>query len=292
MPGGPRGALPYPPGVILVTGATGNIGRKVVDQLLAAGAPHVRALTADPARAALPAGVEVVTGHLRRPAAVAEALEGVGSLYLTSLPDATRSVLAQARAAGVRHVVDLSGEPESWWGEITAAVEASGLAWTHLWPGDFMENALSWGWQIRGHGTVREPFPQAASSPTAMDDIAAVAARALLDPDAHVGRAHLLTGPETLTRVEMVDRVAAALGRPVPFVTVTRDEAVALFTPEMGGDAAWYVDAVLGAAAEHAVPPNRLVEEITGRPATTFAQWAVRHADAFRPVGPDGGAPA
>jgi hypothetical protein len=61
-------------------------------------------------------------------------------MYLAPAPETVRVVLGLARDAGVRHVVDPSGEPESWWGEVTRAVEASGIAWTHLWPGDFMEN--------------------------------------------------------------------------------------------------------------------------------------------------------
>ena len=225
--------------------------------------------------------MEVVRGHLRRLDTVATALAGVERMYLAPVPDTVEAVVGLAREAGVRHVVDLSGEPESWWGSVTRAVEAGGVAWTHLWPGDFMENTLIWAPQIRETGRVREPWPDAASSPVAMDDIAAVAARALLEPG-HEGRAYALTGPETSTRRQLVDRIGAALGREVPFVTVSRAEAVEVLAQAMGDSAAWYVDNVLAASAEFLVPANRVVEEVTGRPATTFAQWAAVHADAFR----------
>jgi uncharacterized protein YbjT (DUF2867 family) len=268
---------------ILVTGATGNIGRMVVDHLVAAGASDIRALTTDPARAALPAGVQVAVGYLRRVETLPAALEGVDRMYLAPTPETVGEVLRRAVDAGVRHVVDLSGEPESWWGSVCDAVEASGLAWTHLWPGDFMENATAWAPQIRATGEVREPFPRSASAPIAMDDVAAVAAAALTaDEGTYNGRALSLTGPETLTRLELVQRIGDALGRHIPFVTVSRDEAVEAFASAMGDTAAWYVDNVLAGFAEHPVPANRVVQEVTGAPATTFADWAHSHAHLFR----------
>lgn len=266
---------------ILVTGATGNIGRKVVDHLVAAGAADVRALTVDPARAALPEGVDVVRGSLRHPDALSAAFARVERLYLAPLPDTVVDVLALARDAGVSYVVDLSGEPETWWGGVTAAVEDSGCAWTHLWPGDFMENALSWAPGIVARRAVREPYPDGRSAPTAMDDIARVAAACLLS-DAHAGRAMPLTGPEVLTRVELAERIGAALGERVVFETVTREEAVAELAPTMGADAEWYVDTILAGSVDSPVRASTVIEDVTGKPATAFAQWARDNADAFR----------
>ena len=266
---------------ILVTGATGSVGRLVVDELLARDATGVRALTVDPARAALPGEVEVAVGSVRRPAGLGPALRGVERMYLAPAPDTAPQVLAAAREAGVRLVVDLSGEPESWWGGVTRAVEASGLPWAHLWPGDFAENCLVWAAQVRCDGCVREPWPEAASAPIAMRDVAAVAAAVLLS-GGHEGRAYGLTGPQVLTRREMVRLVGEALGRDVPFVQVERDEAVAVLEPVMGEGAAWYLDEAVGAYGQHPPEANRLVQELTGRPATTFAEWARAHADAFR----------
>lgn len=265
---------------ILVTGATGNIGRTVVDHLLARGARDVRALTVDPGRAALPAEVEVVKGYLRKVETLPAAFDGVSHLYLAPTPDTVEDVVRLAREAGVQHIVDLSGEPESWWGTVTTAVEKSGVAWTHLWPGDFMENSLMWAEQIRRTGTVREPYPESASTPIAMDDIAAVAAAALLDDD-HRGKAYLLTGPEALTRTELVAHIGAALGREIEFVRATPEETVEALTPVMRENAQWYVDNVLATFETTTAAPNHLVEEVSGRPATRFADWARAHAAEF-----------
>lgn len=267
---------------ILVTGATGNIGRKVVDHLLALGARDVRALTNNPGKAALPGGVEVAEGNLRRTGTVSAAFEGVDRMYLAPAPDTVAEVLALARAAGVRHVVDLSGEPESWWGAVTTAVEASGLAWTHLWPGDFMENTAIWAEQIRETGAVREPYPDATSAPIAMTDIAAVAATALTEPiEEHAGKAYSLAGPEALSRSELLRLLGEALGEEIPFVKVSDEEAVEALTPSMGENAGWYVRNVLAMFAGAPGTASTAVEEITGRPATTFARWAAEHTGDF-----------
>ena len=266
---------------ILVTGATGSVGRLVVDRLLARGARHVRALTADPRRAALPPDVEVVPGRVGNPGVLARALSGADALYLAPSPATAARVLDAAREAGVRRVVDLSGEHESWWGDVARAVEGSGLAWTHLWPGDFMENVLVWAPQVRDGGAVREPWPEAASAPIAMEDVADVAA-AVLVGGGQEGRALPLTGPEALTRREMARLVGEALGREVAFVRVGRDEAVEVLAATMGEDAAWYLDEAVGGTAGQPVRVSGLVAELTGRPATSFADCARRHADRFR----------
>ncbi|MBL1078047.1 NAD(P)H-binding protein [Nocardia sp. 2] len=275
---------------ILVTGATANIGRKVVDHLLAQGAKDIRALTAKPAAAALPAEVEVRRGYIGRPETLGDAFEGVQRMYLAPSPDTTAEVLALAREAGVRQVVALDGEPESWWGTVTSAVEASGLEWTHLWPGDFMENTGMWAPQIEATGVVREPHPDSASTPIAMDDIAAIAATALVE-DGHAGKTYSLTGPEALTRTELVRQLGASLGYEIPFRQVSREEAIAVFTPLMGDTAEWYVDEVLGAFAAHPPVPNQTFEAVTGRPATTFAAWSAVNAPAMFPRRPGAATP-
>ncbi len=265
---------------ILVTGATGSVGRLVVDQLLAAGARHVRALTTNPKKAALPPEVEVVEGYIGRPETLPAALVGVERMYLAPLPQTVSEVVALASAAGVSHIVDLAGPPGSWWYAVEEAVEGSGVAWTHLEAGEFMNNTLIWAEQIRNAGVVRDAYPNAANAPIDPDDIAAVAASVLLE-DGHAGKAYELTGPESLARAEMVRLIGQALSREIPFVEVSHEQAVEQLTPAMGEYAGWYIDgwAQLAGHPQRAVPT---VEQLLRRPATTFAQWAVRHAAEFR----------
>ncbi len=181
---------------ILVTGATGNVGRLVVDELLALGADDVRALTNDPARAALPPGVEVAEGYLGRPETLPAALAGVDRMYLAPLIRTNAEVCRMAADAGVRHIVDLAGAKGDHWQVIEDGVEASGVPWTHLEPGEFMHNAHLWAAQIAAGDVVRDTCGDAANAPIDIADIAAVAARILVD-GGHVGRSYELTGPES-----------------------------------------------------------------------------------------------
>jgi uncharacterized protein YbjT (DUF2867 family) len=144
---------------ILVTGATGNIGRQVVDHLLAEGR-DVRALTRNPDAANLPDGVEVVAGDLADPSSLEGVFDGVTAVHLLSAHGPTSSpletgpeIMELAAKAGVQRVALL------WNGSRTAvadAVEASGLEWTHLEAVDFMSNALGWADEIKATGAARD----------------------------------------------------------------------------------------------------------------------------------------
>jgi uncharacterized protein YbjT (DUF2867 family) len=265
---------------ILVTGATGNVGRLVVDHLLASGATEVRALTVNPQKAALPAGVEVVTGYLGRLETMPAALEGVDRMYLAPLLGTVREVVALARQAGVERIVDLAGAEGGLWHAIEEAVEESGVAWTHLEAGEFMTNSTIWAEQIRSTGVVRDAYPAAADAPIALEDIAAVAATVLLE-DGHAGRAYELTGPQTLTRAQRVQAIGQALGQDIPFVELNHEQAVEQLSRVIGEHAGWYLRH-MAELVDHPQRAVQTVEELTGRRGTTFAEWAVRNADSFR----------
>ena len=265
---------------ILVTGATGNIGRKVVDHLISLGADDIRALSNHPERADLPEEVEVVPGYVRRLSSLPAAFEGVERMYLAPALETVSDVVRLAHEAGIRRVVDLSGDENTDWQPVAQAVENSGMSWTHLFAGEFMDNYAMWADSVRDTGTVREPYPESANAAIAMDDIARVAAT-ILTQDGHDGNTYTLTGPETLTRAERLRQIGVALGRELTFVTVSRAETVERLRPAMGDFAEWYVSG-LAATVDHPQQATTAVADLSGRPATTFAEWAAAHADLFR----------
>ncbi|MGF6232214.1 uncharacterized protein YbjT (DUF2867 family) [Inquilinus ginsengisoli] len=269
---------------ILVTGATGTVGRQVAEELLRMGR-RVRALTRDPVKAALPAGVEVVAGDLGRPDSLAGALDGATALHLINadgagpLPAAGK-ILARARAAGVRRLTTFRGLER---GALEQAAAASGLGWTDLFvPVEFMANALHWAGSIRAEGVVRS-FGPAVCAMIHEADIGAVAARALTE-DGLAGRTLVLTGPEALTPADKVRILAEATGVAIRYEALSEVEArakwVALGYPPEVVDAlaGWYRD-----TPEIARVVRPTVREITGRPARRFADWAAEHRQAFRP---------
>jgi uncharacterized protein YbjT (DUF2867 family) len=265
---------------ILVTGATGNIGRRTVDHLIDLGANDIRALTKNPAKANLPDGVTAVTGYLGDPDSLPAALDGVERMYLAPLTDTLDVTLELAKKAGVQYVVALSGDAH--WQAHADAVAASGLVNTQLGPGEFLENFAIWAAQIKATRTVREPYPTAVEAPISMDDIARVAAALLVKPDeAHYGRRYPITGPESLTRTQIAEQIGVGIGVPVAYQQCDRAEAEAALAQAMGPNAAWYLDQIED-AVNHPQQANELVAELTGTPAQSVAEWAVQNAELFR----------
>jgi uncharacterized protein YbjT (DUF2867 family) len=265
---------------VLVTGATGNIGRMVVTELRKLGADDVRALTVNPRRAARPAGVSVFPGFLGRPSSVAAALEGVDVMYLAPHPPTVTEICRLAARAGVGRIVDLAGPRGGIWQPIEDAVENSGVPYTHLEPGEFMANATIWAPQIRAGDEIRDAYPDATNAPIAQEDVAAAAAHILLTAG-HDGKSYPLTGPSALSRRQMVTLLGEALGRPLTYVELTRDQAQPLFTETQGPAASWYLDG-LDQLTRHPRTALHPSSEITGRPATPYLTWARAHTDLFR----------
>jgi len=277
---------------ILVTGATGTVGRQVVSQLLDTGS-DVRALVRDPDSADLPGGVELLRGDLSDPASLAAALDSVGAVFLVwpfTSPEAATDIapgVVEMIAEQGRRIVYLSadaagGKPESFWAKLERLVQHSAAEWTLLRPTGFAKNTLMWAEQIRTDGVVRWPYAEAARSLIHEADIAAVAVRALTQ-DGHTGQTYVLPGPETLTQTEQVHAIGEAIARPLRFEEISPDEARPGLVAALGDEA--FADGALHAWATFVTQLERVtstVQEITGTPARTLREWAADHADDFR----------
>ncbi|MFG2006537.1 NAD(P)H-binding protein [Spirillospora sp. NPDC048911] len=276
--------------MILVTGATGNVGSEVVKALAAAGAP-TRALARRPDSATLPEGVEAVGGDLNKPESLAPALTGVRAVFLLPGYEDMPGLLNEAKKAGAEKVVllsggsagdeDLTNAVSRYMAASETAVRASGLPWTFLRPSAFMANALRWLPQLQAGDEVRVSFPAVRTASIDPFDLGAVAARALLS-DEYEGEILWPTGPEAMLPAEQVAVLAEVLGRDLRAVELTNEQARAEMTASMPVE---YVDAffdfyVKGTLDESIVRPTVL--EVTGREPRTFARWANAHADDFR----------
>lgn len=279
--------------MIVVTGATGNIGRPLTQALAEAG----REVTAVSRHtAAVPDGVRHVVADLAEPAGLKPALDGAEALFLLLSGDlhaagaSPADIIGEAAAAGVRRVVLLStlgvvtrpfGSTRIAMRELEDVVRESGLEWSILRPGGFASNALWWAEAVRAHQVVAAPFGDVGVPVIDPADIAAVAAACLLE-DGHIGGAYELTGPEVITPRQQTEAIAAALGTPVTFQELTRGEAKAAMSLSMPGELADDTLDIIGSPspAELRISPD--VQQILGRPAGSFADWAARHVAAFR----------
>ncbi|MFE9119643.1 NAD(P)H-binding protein [Streptomyces sp. NPDC007172] len=278
---------------ILVTGATGKVGRHVADGLVAKG-HHVRALTRTPSTAGLPKGVEVVQGDLEQPGTLSKALEGIDRMYLFPVPETAHVVAGLARDAGVRHIVVLSsssvledpGNPSHQHHRtVERAVEESGADWTFVRPDEFAGNVLwKWGESIRTENAVRAPYGKAARAIVHEADIAAVAVAALLE-DGHAGARYLVTGPEALTQIEQVRVLAEVTGREIRFEELSREAGRAAMSGFMPPVVVEMLLDYLAASATAPGPVSDVVRKVTGRGARTFASWAAEHVDNFSSSG-------
>lgn len=283
--------------MILVTGATGKVGREVVRQLASTGVP-VRALVRDPVAASvirLP-GVEIVTGDLARRETLGPALAGIERVFLLTPADRDMltydgNVADASVAAGVKRIVKVSvaGGPDSgtqigrwhWSGE--KKVESTGLDFTFLRPNLYMQQALVYARSIAMAGTFSAPLGTGAVALVDARDVAAVAVRALTEAG-HSRQIYDLTGPEAITFDEMADAIGEATGRSVSYVHVAPEFALKQMLSD--GVPRWLADDMLVLFASfregYGAAVSDTVERVTGRPAGTFRQFAADYASVFR----------
>ncbi|HEY4018952.1 MAG TPA: NAD(P)H-binding protein [Pseudonocardiaceae bacterium] len=291
---------------ILVTGATGNVGRNVVDLLVNAGV-DVRATSRNPESLDLPAEVDVRRADLTDPKTFEQALQGVEKIFLYTQPAAIKGVLEAAKAAGVKYAVLLSSlaaagrDPDHWiarW-HLSAeeAIERSGLLWTFVRPGAFAVNSLQWAKPIKDRKPVRLHYAQSYLSSIHERDIAEVSTCALLQ-DGHAGAKYHISGGDSITQAEQVALIGQAIGRELEFEDLTGDQVRDEFRKQIEYRVQELIrDGVIGSTDTPGIIETRIryyeealdgpekidgtVEKVLGKPARTFAEWAVDHKADF-----------
>ncbi|MFJ9855587.1 NAD(P)H-binding protein [Streptomyces sp. NPDC101150] len=285
---------------ILVTGATGNVGRQVVSQLIAAHSCKVRALTRNPATAGLPDDVDIWQGDLGDPEALEAALEGVNAVFLMwpfHNADPAVTVVDVIKRHAHRVVFLSSGAVQAGLAperqphpvgrshaRVEQLIEESELCWTHLRPSTFAANTLWWADQIRAGDVVQGAYGAVPMALLHEADIAAVGVHALTE-DGYDHATQVLTGPEVLTQAEQVRTIGQVLGRPLQWQELSREAARRrLLADDTFPDS--FVDPLLDGYADMLAAPRptttHTVEAITGTPARTYRAWVSDHAARFR----------
>jgi uncharacterized protein YbjT (DUF2867 family) len=286
---------------ILVTGATGKVGRRLVPLLQRRGVT-VRAGSRSPI--APRAGLEPVRFDWADESTYAAAREGVDAMYLVpgSTPRADHAayigtLLDGASAAGVERVVLLSpygvdkAPPDNPLRRIERAVESSGVPYTFVRPGAFMQNfseGLRWREtfveDIRERDEIVSPGGDGVVSYVSTEDVAAVAAIALTE-QGHDGKAYAPMGPQRLTLTEVAEHISWVTGRRITYVetdrTPIRDALLADGAPPDTAEhnsrlyTQAFTSGLLGVL-------NDDVLQVTGRAPVSFAEFAVGAAAAWR----------
>ncbi|MET8426908.1 NAD(P)H-binding protein [Nocardia sp. NPDC004860] len=279
--------------MIVVTGATGNVGRALVRELADAG-EDVVALSRAISPVDLPPDVTYRVASLSDLDAMRRALAGAEALFLVIPGEQmfggvdAHTLLETAKSVGIRRLVLLSSQaaqtrPTSIshhrHREFESAAPASGLDWTILRPGGFHSNSLAWAASIRETHTIAAPFADVGLRLIDPTDIAAVAAQTLTTPG-HSARTYTLTGPEPITPRQQAKILGEVLDHPITFTELTREQAISAMP--LPAEIATGVLDLLGAPTLEELEPTSTVDQILNRPFRTYAQWAHQHASAFR----------
>lgn len=279
----------------LITGATGDIGSKLVQLLVQRGIrPRVFVRDAKKAHAYFSNSVDVFTGDLADPSSLQPALEGVDKLFLVNsgpqIPARDEAAAKAARTAGIQHLVKLSSMDVqhglaigAWHEQGEAAVRASGVPFTFIQPTGFMSNLLAWATSIKTEGIVHSSTGEGKRPFIHSSDIAAVATEVLISHN-YEGQSLPITGPEALTFAEATTRIGAAIGRQLTFQPISDEQARERYAKISGSSEETEAHIALWRAIREGrlATITNIVERILGRKPINLDQWANENAAAFR----------
>jgi uncharacterized protein YbjT (DUF2867 family) len=281
--------------IVLITGATGEVGSKVVKQLLQRGErPRIFVRDAAKAHALFDGKVDVFVGDLADPASLQPALQGIEKLFLVNsgprIPVLDDLAAKAAKAAGVQHIVKLSSADVqqrlaigAWHEKGEAAIRASGIPFTFVRPTGFMSNLLAWRHSIAAEGVVRSSAGDGKRPFIHSEDIAAVAVQALTTQD-YVGQSLVITGPEALSFAEVTKKIGAAIGRQLRFQAISDEEAGRRFsaTGASAEETAAHIELWRAIREGRVAAVTDGVERILGRQPIPLEQWLRENAASFR----------
>ena len=281
--------------MILITGASGNVGKEVLKQIAATGAKVRAAFQTVSKAAAAPSGVEVVTMDYNQPQTLQAALKGVERVFLVGPPTPNLTVLErkaidEIKQAGVRHVVKLSamGGRDAIFPRQHADsedyIKSSGVAYTFLRPNGFMQNFVTYnGATINTENAFYGSQGDGKVSHIDLRDIAAVAVKALTD-NGHVGKVYTLTGPEALSNARVAEILSDDTGREINYVDLPAEQfkqaLLGAGLPEWSANALVDLQQFYRRGGASAV--TRDVEQLLGRKPTSFEQFSRDYAQAFQ----------
>ena len=281
--------------MILITGASGNVGKEVLKQIAATGAKVRAAFQTVSKAAAAPSGVEIVTMDYTQPPTLQAALEGVERVFLVgppapNLPALERKAVDEIKHSGVRHVVKLSamGGRDAIFPRQHADsedyIKSSGVAYTFLRPNGFMQNFVTYnGATINTQNAFYGSQGEGEVSHIDLRDIAAIAVKTLTQ-DGHEGKAYTLTGPEALSNARVAEILSEDTGREIKYVDLPAEQfkqaLVEAGLPEWSADALLDLQQFYRRGGASAV--TRDAEQLLGRKPTSFEQFSRDYSQAFQ----------
>jgi uncharacterized protein YbjT (DUF2867 family) len=285
----------------LITGATGDVGARVVDLLVQRGErPRVFVRDVHKANSRFGDRVDIFVGDLASRESLTAALDGIDEFFLVNsgpqIPVRDELAAAAAKAASVKHLVKLSSMDVehglaigAWHERGEAAIRASGIPFTFVQPTGFMSNLLAWGPSIKAEGVVRASTGNGRRAFIHSDDIAAVVVVTLTDR-AYDGESLPITGPEALSFAEVTARIGAAIGKHLAFHAISDDEARERYSQVSGSAEETEAHIALWRAIREGrlATVNSNIERILGRKPITLDRWLVENVAAFRESAADG----
>ena len=282
--------------MILVTGASGTVGRCVVDEVRKSGRSFRAMYRSREDAAKAPTDTPVVVADFADASSLQRALEGVDTVFLVCGPvrelvELEGSMLDACRQRGVRRVVlnsalgagDYPKSFPSWHRKVEDRLKASGLSYTILRPNSFMQNILAYyAPTIRSQGAYYGGWGNAPISYIDVRDVGAVAAATLISPS-HADKTYELNGPEALTCAQVAEKISRVAGRKVQYIDIpVAQQRQAMLDQRMPE---WQVTALLDLQAYYTGGQggelDDVVAKITGRPARNLDQFLVAFSDSF-----------